>query len=80
MQWLLLKRFFLKSALHVDEGLEHLVADRDDLGVRLEAALRNDHIGEFIRDIDIGHLECGRRDRDAEIRRRFAVPELFDSW
>ena len=73
MQWLLLKRFFLKSALHVDDRLEHLVADRDDLGVRLEAALRDDHIGELVRDVNVRHLERRRRDRATEVGCRLDV-------
>lgn len=34
--------------LHVDQVLEHLVDRRDDLRVRLEAALGDDHVGELL--------------------------------
>ena len=39
---------------HIDHGLKHLITGGDDLGVRLEAALGDDHVGEFVGDIDIG--------------------------
>ena len=63
----------IRLPFHIDERLKHLVADRDDLRVRLEAALRDDHVGELVRNIDVGHLERGRRDLDAEITRRLNV-------
>ena len=63
----------IRLPFHIDERLKHLVADRDDLRVRLEAALRDNHVGELVRNVDIGHLERGRRNRDAEISRRLNV-------
>lgn len=43
----------LRLALHVDQILEHFINSRDDAGVRLEAALRDDEIGELISNVDV---------------------------
>src|SRR5665213_3210733 len=50
---------------HVDEGLKHLVTRRDHLAVRFEPALSDDHVSEFLSEIDVRHFErtacdCGR--------------------
>ena len=58
----------IRLPFHIDERLKHLVADRDDLRVRLEAALRDDHISEFIGNVRVAHLKRRRRDRDAQGR------------
>ena len=65
-----IKLFHQSSRLpfHIDERLKHLVADRDDLRVRLEAALRDDHVGEFISNVSVAHLKRRRRDCDAQGR------------
>ena len=39
-------RLFLP--LHVDDGLQHLVTYGDDFGAPLEAALGDEHVGEFV--------------------------------
>ena len=56
----------IRLPFHIDERLEHLIADRDDLRVRLETALRDDHIGEFIGNVRVAHLKRRRRDCDAQ--------------
>ena len=46
--------FFLP--LHVDQRFQHLVGDRDNLRVALEAALRDDHVRELVN-------ACSKRNR-----------------
>ena len=43
--------------LHVDEVGQDLVRGGDDPAVRLEATLSDDHVGEFLREIDVRHLQ-----------------------
>lgn len=38
----------------LQQFLRHLVGGRDDLGVRRVSTLRHDHLGEFIRQVDVG--------------------------
>jgi hypothetical protein len=41
----------LRLSLHIDDSLQHLVTYGDDLGVGLEAALGDDHVGELGDDV-----------------------------
>src|SRR5690349_821863 len=50
-------------ALERNELLEHLVAGCDHSAVRLETALGHDHAREFLREIDVRHLERAAGDR-----------------
>src|SRR3954452_2588036 len=47
-----------RSALEVDEVLQEFVRRRDDLAVRLEAALGDDQAGELLGEVHVGHLQC----------------------
>ena len=55
-----LQGFFLP--FHVNHGFEHLITGGDDLRIGLETTLGDDHIREFVGDIDIGHFESRSRD------------------
>src|SRR5579871_2201163 len=49
--------------LQVGHRLEHVVRNGDDPGARLEAALRDDHVGELSRQVGVGGLEHAGLDR-----------------
>ena len=46
---------------HINHGFKHFITYRDNLGVGLETTLGDNHIGEFVGDIDVGHFEGRRR-------------------
>src|SRR5690606_36286942 len=50
------------------ELLQYHVAGGDDAGVRLEAALRHDEVGELLREVDVRHLERTARQRAEPVR------------
>src|SRR5438067_215862 len=52
-----------RLTLEVDEVLEQFVRSRDDAGVRLEAALGDDQVGELLGKVDVAHLERAARQR-----------------
>ena len=58
---------------HVDDCFQHFVADRHDFRVRLETALRDNHIRKFVRQIDVRHFQRGRSNRHAECVDSFDV-------
>ena len=69
--------------LHVDQVVEHLVHGRDDLGVGLEAALRDDHVGELVGQVHVGLLQVAGADlAQAAAGRRADLgrPELMVAW
>src|SRR5918997_3714421 len=47
----------LRSALEVDQVLQHLVGAGDDAAVGLETALGDDQPGELLGQVDVGHLQ-----------------------
>ena len=53
--------------LHVDDGFQHLVTYGDDFRVGLEAALGDDHVGELIGNVHIGHFESRSGDFHAQV-------------
>src|SRR4051794_12870474 len=64
--WLLPTDYSL-LALEVDQVLEDLVRGGDHARVRLEAALRDDHVRELGRQVHVRHLQEAGLDRaDAE--------------
>src|SRR5438132_7001723 len=46
-----------RSALEVDDFVEHVVGDRDDARSRLEAALRGDQVRKLLAQIDVRLFE-----------------------
>jgi hypothetical protein len=46
-----------RLVLHLVQVLQDLVGGRDDAGVGLEAALRDDQVGELLREVDVRHFE-----------------------
>lgn len=42
---------------HINHCLKHFITDRDNLGIRLETTLGNNHIRELVSDIHVGHLQ-----------------------
>src|SRR5690348_10677019 len=72
------RRSRLPSAVYlvfkIDDLLQNLVRGRDDPGVRLEAALRDDHFGKLGRQIDVRHFQLpgddGARAGFGIVRRR----------
>ena len=60
----------------VDQRLKHFVGDRDNLRVRLEAALGDDHVRELVGDVHVGHFKSGRRDGRAKGCRRTRLAGL----
>jgi hypothetical protein len=65
-------------ALEVDELLQDLVGGRDDAGVRLQAALRDDEVGELLREVDVRHLEDADGEHAAAVRSRDAGGGALD--
>ena len=49
--------------LQVHQLLQHLVGGGDDTSVRLESALRDDHVGELLRNVHVRSFERTRGDR-----------------
>ena len=50
------------ALLRIDQRLQHLIGRGDDLGIGLVGPLRDDQIGEFLRDVDGRALERGGGD------------------
>src|SRR5690606_17087095 len=47
----------IRSSFQVHDFLQDFVGRGDDAGVRLEAALRDDHFRKFRRQVHVGHLQ-----------------------
>ncbi len=46
-----------KLALQAQDGLQHGVARDNRLGVGLEAALGDDHVGQLLGQVNVGHFK-----------------------
>src|SRR5690606_40175969 len=47
----------VRADLELSQALQHLVGDRDGLGVEFVRALRLDHADEFLHHVDVGGLD-----------------------
>ena len=59
-------------ALQVDQLRQHLVGSCDAARRRLETALRDNHVGELLRQVDVGHFNVAGTQQALNLGRGFA--------